>query len=371
MSPGGVIINGRFLGQPVTGVQRFAREVLREWDVMVASGEWFSGGGEPPRVIAPPGVSRPVGMGHLSFENAGSVEGHLWEQTVLARHSPGALLVGLCNTGPVLRRSQLVVIHDASVFAAPGGYGTAFRAWYGFMYRALARQAIAVATVSDFSRRELLRYLGREAVCVPESGEHVRSAEPDRGILKRHALEGRRFVLAVSSMNPNKNFGVVVRAFARLRMPEVRLVVAGGTSPRVFAGAENMMAGVEHLGYVSDAELRALYEAATVFVFPSRYEGFGIPPLEAMACGTPVVASRAASIPETCGDGALYFDPDSDEELAALMGRVLSEQGLRERMAAQGRARSESMTWRVAAQALGACVERAMVRGTVPPRHGG
>jgi glycosyltransferase involved in cell wall biosynthesis len=188
---------------------------------------------------------------------------------------------------------------------------------------------------------------------LPEGAEHVLRGQPDDGILQRASLLARPFVLAVSSAQANKNFGFVARALAELGDPGFDVVVAGGTNPAIFAdrGAE-MPAFIKHVGYVSDAELSSLYRHAACFVFPSIYEGFGIPPLEAMAHGCPVVASNAASIPEVCGDAAVYFDPHDAHSFTQALMSVMQDPQWRSSLASKALAKSKQWTWPHAARTL-------------------
>ena len=179
-----------------------------------------------------------------------------------------------------------------------------------------------------------------------EGKEHVSAVAVDMKILREHGLVGRPFVLAVSSTSPNKNFRSVVRAVELLGDVDFEVVIAGGANPRVFSRSETSLPdSVKHVGYVSDGELRALYENATCFVFPSFYEGFGLPPLEAMARGCPTIASGAASMPEVCGDAALYCDPGDPADIAKQIQGVMENEDLRRDLSRKGLRRAERFSW--------------------------
>jgi glycosyltransferase involved in cell wall biosynthesis len=217
------------------------------------------------------------------------------------------------------------------------------------------RRAKTIATVSRFSASELTRFFGRRKGALEvlyESGEHILRGAPDPGILKRLDLVGRRYVLAVGSRARNKNFMAAVRAVESLGDPQVKLVAAGGSNNRVFAGTELKADSLVLAGYVSDGELRALYENADCFIFPSLYEGFGLPPLEAMQCGCPVIVSDRAAMPEVCGEAALYCNPEDVADIARQLRRVLDSAALRAEMRERGRARARLFSWQKAADQL-------------------
>ena len=175
----------------------------------------------------------------------------------------------------------------------------------------------------------------------------------DPAIVARLGLAGSRFVLAVGSANPTKNFARLLTAFADVADPDLRLVIVGGGNEAVFAAeAATVTDRVVRAGRVDDAALTALYGAATALVFPSTYEGFGLPPLEAMACGCPVIASIAASIPEVCGDAAVYFDPYDPIAITAAIDRVAGDAQLRDQLTMLGRRRAAHFTWNRSATLL-------------------
>lgn len=349
-----VIINGRFLGKQATGVDRVAFEVLHALDVLLQAGD-AAVDGLAFLLAVPPGLGTVSPFKRIPVQEVGSLQGHAWEQWSLTRFAGKRLLVNLCNSGPVGRHFQLSVIHDVATVRVPQSYGRAFRAWYGFMIPAQYRRSASIMTVSQFSRSELAALYGDRADVgvLPEGVDHIVRLQSDPGVLARHGLGARPYVLAVSSLAYHKNFALIMKAVATLDHTDFDVVIAGGQNPAVFAvGGQPLPATLKHVGYVSDAELKALYERAACFVFPSLYEGYGLPPTEAMACGCPVLATRAASVPEVCGDAAIYFDPNDAADLAGKLKSLMADAGLRKQLADRGRRKSEEMSWRNSAKAL-------------------
>jgi glycosyltransferase involved in cell wall biosynthesis len=360
-----VALNGRFLSQRVTGVQRHARELVRAIDGLLQRPP-SAGPALELSLLVPSNGELDLELRRIEIRRVGRLGGQLWEQLELPFHSRGSLLLNLANTAPTFGPEQIVVIQDASVFTVPEAYSAAFGGWYRLMLPRWASRARLVLTNSEFSRADLVRWLRipSEKIRVIGCGhEHILRISSEPGVLTRHRLGARPYVLAVSSLSRHKNLEAVAAAIQLLGPAACDFALAGPTNPRVFGHRpEAGPASVVQLGYVSDGELRALYEQAACLVYPSRYEGFGIPPLEAMACGCPVIASRAASLPEVCGDAVLYVDPEDPRQLAAAIRRVLCEEGLADELRRRGRERATRWTWARSAIGTLAAVREALAR---------
>jgi glycosyltransferase involved in cell wall biosynthesis len=351
-----IFINGRFLAQSVTGVQRYAREVVLALDDLLAAGEI-----DPDRyafvIVSPVGASDFPGLKYITIRSVGPLRGQVWEQFVLPAISRKGWLLSLCNLGPLLKRRHVVTIHDASVFAYPKAYSFGFRKWYQFVLPALGKTVARILTDSHFSESELIKYCGLspdKIAVVPLGVDHMSRLRPDYNVFQKHRLGERPYILAASSLSPHKNFMRLAQAFNLMRDVNVDIIVAGGANPKVFSNSRfsSNQANVHYLGYVSDGELRALYERAHCFVYPSLYEGFGLPPLEAMACGCPVIVSDVASLKEVCGVAALYCDPKSHEDIADKIGLLLADAGLRETLRGTGMAWATRFRWTDTARAI-------------------
>ncbi|MBB2932434.1 glycosyltransferase family 4 protein [Paraburkholderia silvatlantica] len=351
-----LLINGRFLGRRATGVDRFAFETIRALDQLIELRDPRVAGLRTEIIVPEALAAMPNPFRHIGLRARGKGGGLRWEQLALPQAASGGLLLNLCNSGPLLYRRQITVLHDAAPARVPDSYSRSFVAWYRLMAPRLGRISQRVITVSEFSRRELCdayRIPAEKIGVVPESGEHMLRVHQDTGATAAVALDERPFVLAVGSLNRHKNFQLVAEAARLIREAQFDIIVVGGGDARVYGtGQDALPAFVKHLGYVSDGELAALYRRAACFVYPSRYEGFGLPPVEALALGCPVIASRLPAVQEACSDAVLYTSPDDPAELARLLERITSDAALRESLRERGRARTAELTWRATATRL-------------------
>lgn len=343
-----LFINGRFLSQRLSGVQRYASEIVSGLDELLASER-----GDVPActLLVPPDAETTLPLTAIEQRRVGRLRGHLWEQIDLPAFAGRGVLLSLAGTGPVAHRRHLVTIHDAGVYANPGNFSPAFRAWYRTLLPLLGRSSVSLFTVSEFSKGELARYckIPRRKIRVTYNGtEHLLREPRNDSVRTQQGLRKGSYVLCVGADNPNKNVRVIVDALAKVDDPALSLVNVGADNARVFRRVGMSRSGVRlrSLGHVSDSALRALYENALCLVFPSYYEGFGIPPLEAMLCGCPTIVARTSALPESCGDAALYCDPNDADELARQIRVVRDDAGLRNRMRARGIVRARRFTWR-------------------------
>lgn len=345
-------INGKFTAQHTTGVQRVAMSLCRALDAHLRLADLR--GCDRWVLLCPPSQALPV-FEHIEVRAIGSPRWPLsaWEQLSLPLHARHGVLVNLAGSAPIIARDHVCMIHDAAVYDRPQAYTPLFRIWYRLLFRRLSRSAVLLLTASAFSRQRLSERLGvpLERIQVqPCGGDHLESVVSDPALIVEHRLKHERFLLAVGSANPNKNQAAMEQAFHRLPAAKgAKLVIVGGFNRRVFSMPGETVPGgdsrILRLGPVSDAHLKALYEHAAGLVFPSLYEGFGLPPLEAMACGCVVAASRSASIPEVCCDAVIYFDPLSIDEMTNAMQRLLDDEPLRERLRANGTAHWRQFRW--------------------------
>lgn len=266
----------------------------------------------------------------------------------------------------VARPARLVVtFHDLSFVRYPEFFSVKKRLWHALsMPRRQAHRADHIITVSESSRRDLVALYGiaPPAISVVHSGiaDEFRPMDPDDAMrvhIRRKYRLPERFILYFGTLEPRKNIVGLIRAFERIAPAhaDVALVLAGSAgwlSGPIDAAARTspFRARIHYTGFIPPEEKRYLYSLAECFVYPSFFEGFGFPPLEAMACGIPTITARGSSLPETVGNSALLVDPWRVDELAWAIGEVLSDASLRSQLGARGLARAAGFSWRRAAQ---------------------
>jgi glycosyltransferase involved in cell wall biosynthesis len=335
-----IVVNCRHLTQEITGVQRFAEQIIRNLAVQRTDLVF----------VAPQGFTQ--SDAGYPVEAVGRLRGHAWEQIDLPRYlrrQGNPLLLNLMSTAPVYYTNKVMTAHDITYIRHPESFSRRFRALYGAIVPPALRRSHHILTVSEFSRSEISSHFGLDPerfIVVPNAVDTRFSPCADRA-------EGtaKPYLLTVSSTNRHKNFNAMVRAYQKSRLfPETELKVVGSHNRSFSDTGASTGHGVTFLGRVSDERLIELYRGATAFVFPSLYEGFGIPVLEAQASGTPVLAAGVASLPEVLGDSALFFDPHDVDQIAKRITQVATSANLREDLRGLGLKNVARFSWERSAQ---------------------
>ncbi len=339
-----LIINSRFLTQKLTGTQRYAIEIAKQL-LKLIDNKLF---------VAPKNLHHRKIASDLQVKTTGKLLGHLWEQIELPfylKKLGNPLLLNLVNTAPIFYRNQIVTIHDLAFLRYPKWFSRKFYYFYRFLIPKIALNSLKIVTVSEFSKKEMVSILN-----IPEEKVEVVYNAISEKFKHDPSVEKKNYILAVSSLDPRKNLEKLILAFVRLNLKDYKLVIVGSES-KIFSSIKirNLIKendNVELTGYVSDDKLVKLYQQAKLFVYPSFYEGFGLPPLEAMACGTPVIVSNVTSLPEVCGNAAYYVNPYDINDIARGIETVLKDEELQKELIHKGLKRVSLFSWKKSARRL-------------------
>lgn len=351
-----ITINGKFLSHAPTGVHRVAEQLISSIDEILEDDEDIRQRLEF-EIFAPKNIIRRLELKHIKIVTGGMFEWIPWEQIDFALRRPDSTHLSLCNLGPVFCRDGVVMIHDAQVHITPKSYSKAFRVYYKTIQPLIAFMSRCVLTVSNFSRLQLqdCGVAPLSKIVVVENGaSHMQRIAPDASILKTLGLEIGEYVVGLANVQAHKNVAILVEAMADPRLSELKLVLFGKISDADrdllvgAGGAPNIIFS----GSVTDSELRSLMEHALALCFPSRTEGFGLPPIEAMWVGCPVIAAPCGALPEVCSDAADYASADNAEAWSDAILHLQSDPAHRQSRIDMGKARSREFQWRRSAMKL-------------------
>ena len=282
-----------------------------------------------------------------------------WEQVLqpFALRGSGAELVHcMAFVAPLVAATPSVItIHDLSFRRAPERFRGPHRAYLSLFTQLSCQRAKRLIAVSKFTKQEVMDVYGvpAEKIDVVYSGVDPWFSPPiPEAVAAFRELRGlpEKFILYVGTIEPRKNLSTLIRAYAKLRPNGVKLICAGGRGwmyEDVFQTVEELRLSRDVIfpGYVAEEDLPMWYAAAKVFVYPSTYEGFGLPVIEAMACGTPTITTNASSLPEAAGDAALLVPPDDADALSEALARLLDSESLREELSARGLKHTDKFNW--------------------------
>lgn len=334
-----IYINARFLTQSLTGVQRFAIEIS-----MVLKKDfpnkyiWVSSKNIKHFEIAK----------KLKVEVTGNFTGHFWEQYELPKYlrkKGKPILLNLCNTAPLMYSNKISTIHDMAIYENPRWFSKRFVLYYKFLIPKIIRSSRLVFTVSIFSKNEINERMSKPLNQI----EVVHNAVSK--IFSPDKFSKGRFLLTVSTLQPRKNLITLINSFREIKDESLKLVIVG-VENKLFSDLKIKQRIEEDeriilTGYLTDDELVKYYQKAQIFVYTSLYEGFGIPPLEAMACGTPTIISDIPVFRELYGEAAMFFQSEGD--LTNKIEFLLNNENQRVEMIKRGLNLVTRYSWRTSA----------------------
>lgn len=352
-----IYFNGKFYQGGLNGVHRVADRLIRECDRMLAL---LPAEQRPPAYLMTSIKADWVPELKVIQRRDFPRTGQMWEQFVLPREARDGVLVNLANLAPLAHRNKITMIHDAQFLFPDCGYPARQRLGYRWLTPLLGRSSKVMLTVSEYSRRMLHLFSIADASrirVVANGADHINDAREDHALRETLGLERQGYVVMFGSPKGYKNNAAVFAAFADGSLAPTRLVIVGPGRDQLEAAGLVPPADTVFAGRVSDDDLRGLLAGALAILFPSRTEGFGLPPLEAMLCGCPVIASPAGAIPEACGDAALYAGTDRPEEWREAIVQLREDGVLRARKIAEGHVRAARFTWSDAGARLMTVIE--------------
>lgn len=336
-----IYINGRFLTHKMDGISRFSLEICkqlkkRNLNFKVIIPNWFE-------------YDNIEGFEVLRF---GNLKSHFWEQIDLLRFLKSVndpMLVNFSGLGPLLYSNQIISIHDLSFYANKKWFSRSYTFFYSIATPILARNARKILSVSNFSKSEIVKYLKineNKIEVIYNAVADIENTYIDSQISKVvHDVLKHKYILAVSSIDPRKNLQRLIDSFLDLNLSEYKLVLVGKTSSHFNIKLKSNSQDIIFTQFVSDLELSFLYKNCDFFIYPSLYEGFGIPPLEAMKNDAAVVVSDIPSLREVCSDAALYINPYDSESIKNGILNLIKNKELKEELKLKGYIRSRFFKW--------------------------
>jgi glycosyltransferase involved in cell wall biosynthesis len=349
-----IVVNARFLTQKLTGVQRFAIEIARHLKALTPSVKF----------VAPSNIIHHQLAAELDVAIIGKRSGVAWEQIDLPRYlkkNETPFLINLCNVAPLFYNNQAITLHDVAFLVNPDWFSKNFVRFYKFLIPRIAKKAQIVFTVSDFSKSEIVKYIGID----PRKIKVIYNGVSDLAAPKYAGAGYGRYILTVGSIDKRKNILNLIEAFKLTTNKDLKLVIVGDVNS-IFNNQGNEMlrtnGNVMFTGRVDDAQLAGLYMQAQMFVYPSLYEGFGLPPIEAMQYGCPTLVSNIPSLREVCGDASLYLDPLDTNDISKRIDLLLNDGDLRNSLIKKGKQNSNRFSWKVSAKQIAKTVETLIIK---------
>ena len=340
--PDPVFINGRFLTQEVTGIQRYSYELCM---ALIRVGVEI--------IILAPKKIRKEYSPECRIIQFGIFKGILWEQVdlpfFLLKHK-NPLLINFGSPGPVFYKNRIVTVHDLAIYVNPAWFSQSYSFYYRLVMPVYTRRSKKVITVSEFSKKEIMKMTGipdDKITVIHSAVSDTISEHPSRPTIKSDP-----YILILASLDPRKNMARLVEAYKLAGIEkDIKLVLAGKSDP-VFNMKLSKDIRLRSIGYIPDEALASLYQNAALFIYPSLYEGFGLPPLEAMALGCPVILSDIPVFREIYGDAAHFVDPYDTGSIRDGILRVLKDELYRDQLIRRGKEKAHEYSFSRSAEKL-------------------
>ncbi|WP_339652793.1 glycosyltransferase family 1 protein [uncultured Maribacter sp.] len=338
-----IVINARFLTQTITGVQRFAIEICRCLPNHIAGNDVI--------FVCP----KDKKINHLANNRkvieVGSLSNNLWEQIELPlflKKNGNPLLINLVGIGPIGYKNKIMALYDLAFYHYPEWFSFTFRTAYNFLVPISIKNAKLIITDSEYVKADIHQTYG-----VNQKNIDVIYAAPSKKFKNLH-LKREKIILTVSSIDPRKNLGRVIKAF-QLIESDFKLVIVGKSNnsfAKMDVEGKLITSKVQFTGYLTDDELIQLYNKASIFIYASLFEGFGIPPLEAQACGCSCIVSNSTSLPEVYQNSVTYCDPKSIESIKDALNLLVHDQEEREKIQKSGFENLKRFNWESSSKKL-------------------
>jgi len=305
------VIDGIFLVKRITGIQRYAIEITKELDKIVEKGTM--------KIVVPEYCDSVLDLENIELVRYGKKRPRVWEQTDLVKYLKNVKAEGIYfeNTIPLLYKKGIVVVHDISLKVNPRLFCNSINnicslIWRRFLYQQIFKSSMKIVTVSEFSKSEIVKFYNvdeKRITVIYNAWQHMQYVPDDEDTLRKNNLTRGEYYFSLATMAPNKNIKWIISA-AKNNQDKLFVIAGGGNIRQIINDEYNELTNVICLGYVSDTAAKALMAGCRAFIFPTFYEGFGIPPLEAIACGAPaLVLSDTPCMHEIYEDVAEYIDP--------------------------------------------------------------
>jgi glycosyltransferase involved in cell wall biosynthesis len=367
-----IAVNASLLDNSPTGLGVYTENVLRELSKLIGERHQLTIYTSCPKKLGPDSqksrVTKFPFFLQTRYGKKAAVARVFWQQLIFPLTLRGQDIIYSPTHHGILWGGfkQVVTIHDLLAIKFPTQYRLQ-NYYFTYILPRLIEKATAIIADSENTRQDVHKSyeapLDKIYVVYSAIDNHFKPAQADSLQKVKKAYGLTEFVLIVGASYPHKNISRALEAFSKVKLtlPKMELVVAGGQAGYINLlkqqAKELNVAGIKFLGYVPPEELQVLYSAARVLLYPSLYEGFGLPPLEAMACGCPVLASNTSSLPEVCGDAAYYIDPHSVDDMAKALCTVATDQNVRDLLRQKGLERVKLFSWEKAAKEIYAVIE--------------